>query len=199
MNKAHPNCSDQGITEGIRTGGVQRDQALRCLYLDTALKGYILGFVRNNGGNEPDGEDVFQDAIIILERQVREGTFAGTGTVGGYLQGIARRLWLRKKTQQSNVQELQPNQENGQEDAPDVQVMEAERLDLIDEILNRIGEKCKQVLTMYKLKHTMEEIALALGFSSKDVAKNEAYQCRLRFRNYVKDRPDYLEILGVAG
>lgn len=198
MELNNQNYTDESIVAGIRAGGTKRDWALRCLFLDTKLRGYIMGFVKNYGGNEPDGEDTFQDAIIILERQVREGTFNGTGSIGGYLQGIARRIWLRKHSRNNKIESLSPNQDSGIEEAPDVQFIEEEKSKAIEEILNRIGEKCKQILTMYKLKHTMEEIAAALSFASRDVAKNEAYQCRQRFRNFVKERPDYMELLGVA-
>lgn len=196
MNIEDRECTDEAIVSGIRSGAAARDRALRCLFLDRRLKGFIFGFVQKQGGNAQDAEDIFQDAIIILERQVREGSYRGAGSLGGYIQGIARKLWLRRRSKNNRVQELQPGQEDGMEQSPEAQFIAEERQRVIDEVLDKIGQRCKQILTLYKLKHSMEEIAEAMGFAGKDVAKNEAYQCRKRFRNFVNSRPDYLDLLG---
>lgn len=198
MKRTH--YTDDEIVRGLAGSPSERDAALKALFMNWQLKGYVTAFVRKNGGNQEDGEDIFQDAIILLDRRVREGGYKGQGSIDGYLQGIARRLWLRKRARWNNrTEELTPaNQQEGVEEGPDLRMISQERLRAIDEILAQIGEKCKRVLTMYKLGRSMDEIAQAMSFASREVAKNEAYKCRKKFRGIVERNAEYLEILKLS-
>jgi len=192
--------TDEEIVQGLQGTAAARDAALRSLFLDQALKGYIIGYVQRNGGNVQDGEDIHQDAIILLDRRVRQGGYRGAGSIGGYLQGIARRLWLRKRERwQNRTEELDPaNEEEETAESPELIFISEERLSVIREVLAKLGDKCRELLELYKLEHSMEEIAAKMGFGSKDVAKNEAYRCRKRFREFVEAREGYREVLGIS-
>ena len=192
--------TDEDIVAGLTASGKKRDTMLKAIYLNKELKGYVIGFVRNNGGNHQDGLDIFQDAIILLDRRVREGGFNGSGSINGYLQGIARRLWLRKRSQwNEKTEELnEENQKEDIEDSPEIKMIAAEKLQAIEDILEKLGEKCQKLLRLYKLEQSMDEIAQAMGFSGKDVAKNEAYRCRQKFRSFVKEREYYIDLLEIT-
>lgn len=192
--------SDIDIVNQLRGTARERASALKTLYLDKQLKSYIIGFVRRNGGNNQDGEDVFQDAIIVLDRRVRQDGYQGLGSIRGYLQGIAKKLWLRKRQQWNDrTEELNAQiQEEEVEESPETHLIAEERVALIRTILEKIGDRCKEILSMYKLKYSMEEIAGAMGLATPAVAKNEAYRCRQKFRVFVKENPMYEEVLGVS-
>ena len=190
--------SDDEIVNGLLGTPKERDEALKMLFLNEKLRGYIIGFVRKNKGNTQDGEDIFQDAIILLDRRVRQGGFKGSGSIGGYLQGIAKFLWYRKRAQwdsKTEAFELEQH-EDLSENYSDLTFIQRDRKLAIEAILKKIGEKCKRILTMYKEQYSMEEIAEIMEFASKDVAKNEAYRCRQKFRNFVTKHPNYKELLG---
>ncbi len=192
--------NDEPKLLGLFGSPEEREAALKALYLNQKLRGFIIGFVRNNGGNQEDGKDILQDALIILDRQVRLGGYKGTGTVENYLQGIAHKLWIRKR-QQWNERHRELNETNQKEEideGPEVQFLSNERKQLIDQILTKLGKNCKAILNLYKLQYSMEEIAIKIGFASKEVARNEAYKCRKRFREHVKGRKDYLDLLGIS-
>lgn len=189
--------SDQEIIDGLNGDQTKRDSILKSLYLNKTLRNYITGFVKRYGGNEQDGQDTFQDALILLDRRIREGGYSGTGTIEGYLQGIAKRVWFRKRDKWDNRTEELNNQNQKEElvDSPEVIMISEEKNSLIQAILEQLGEKCKTILSMYGLNHSMEEIAKQLGFANPKVAKNEAYRCRMKFRKFALQHPNLLELL----
>ncbi|MEN0004001.1 MAG: RNA polymerase sigma factor [Bacteroidota bacterium] len=190
---------DAQLAAQLQGTAQERTRALKTLYMDAQLKQYIIAFITKNGGNKQDAEDVFQDAIILVDRRVRQGGYEGSGTLGGYIQGIAKRLWLRKRQQwNERTTALTVEAQEEVEENIEVQLIGEERIKVIQLILEDIGERCKKILTMYKLKHSMEEIAAAMHLATAKVAKNEAYRCRQKFRAFVEQHANYAEVLGVT-
>ena len=71
-------------------------------------------------------------------------------------------------------------------------ILEIERSQMVQEILDKIGQRCKEILRLHKLEDcTMVEIAQKLGLSSPELAKKNAYECRKKFKHYVKNTPKY--------
>ena len=153
-------------------------------------------YVKDKGGNKEDGKDIFHDAIIKLDERVRDGAIEHPDKIGSYLQGIARNLWLRRLSN-SKREELKETISTTNEVAssPEEDFISKERIDGIEQILDKIGASCKQILTMYKLSYSMVEIAETLNFANAKVAKNEAYRCRKKFRDFVYENPAYLDLL----
>ena len=74
---------DQDIIELIRTN--KSEKALRSLYKHFPMMQKI---IRHNGGNTQDAEDVFQEALIILVRGIKENDFTLTAKLSTYLFSI---------------------------------------------------------------------------------------------------------------
>ena len=91
--------TDADILSDIRQGGAKRDKALQQLYNNDMLKKTILGYVTKQGGHLPDAEDVFQDTLVLFDRQIREGNFKGQSSLTTYFTGIAKWRWysIRRK------------------------------------------------------------------------------------------------------
>ena len=67
---------------------------LQYLFGDSALRKACIGHVLRHGGNRQDGEDVFQEAIILFDRKLRFGAFRGEQLVGA----VALQCSVRPKT-----------------------------------------------------------------------------------------------------
>ena len=55
----------------------------------------------------------------------------------------------------------------------------------------RLFDRCRDLLRLYQLDHSMEEIARMMQYSNADVAKKEAYRCRMRFRELLENNPAF--------
>lgn len=183
--------TDEQLLQAIVSGGRARQDALRAIYADQELKRKVIQHVRFRQGNAADGQDMFHEGIIVLDRNVREGKFRGEAPLKGYLYSICRFLWmnqLRKNAHTSVVAEPPlPNEPD--ETTPEIALISQERRDTLHRLLEQLGERCQRILELWKLSYSMEEIASTLGFSSPDMARKAKYRCHLNLLDLVRQNP----------
>ncbi len=170
----------------------RRKMALQCMFEQTSLRQTAATYVRKHGGNQQDGEDVFQEAIILFDRKIRQGAFLAQGSLEAYFMGIVRWHWFnqRQRPGQATVSLEENLPEPVPEGDPELQYLLTERREQMEELLTHLSDKCRNVLKMYQLDYSMDEIARALGFANSGVAKKEAFLCRKRFQVLLKTRPE---------
>lgn len=192
--------TDEEIYDGLRGTAAQRSAALKALYEDQVLRNYVAAHIRKNKGSEADIDDTFQEAVIITDRQVRTGALEDKKKVRAYLQQTARWTWLRKRQKWNDrknelTENVQPEEVSP---SPESAFIQAERKQIIIELLEQLDDKCQEILRRQGLSESMAEIAAALGIANGKAAKNAAYRCRMKFRELVKQRPDYRDFLGLG-
>ncbi len=189
--------NDSALVAAIRKGGSEREAALRTLYGDGELKAKSVAYVRNNNGNAEDGQDVWQESIIALDRNIRQGKFREDAPLRGYLFSICRFVWmnqLRKKAHTTLVEEL-PIQSAPDPETPELTMMDEERKGLLNQLLDKLGDRCRKILELWKLSYSMEEIAEMLGFSSEAMARKAKYRCQQSLMELVQQSPDLKTML----
>lgn len=183
------------LLAAIKQGNLKRDAALQRIYQDTKLKRSVIAYVTANNGNVQDAEDVFQDSLILFDRQIREDKFQGHSSWTTYFVGIAKWRWLSLQRKFGRNTELKSEHYDGHIESVEARAIENEKRDLIDEILSKIGSRCQTILKFYKLSYSMEEIATELGLSSPEMAKKNAYECRKKFKDFMVQNAHYQSIV----
>ena len=86
---------------------------------------------------------------------------------------------MGKVNAHEDLEELNPTDM----ETPEVKVISEERKNAVREVMNRIGETCKQLLT-YTLfeKRRLKEVAELMNFSSEEVAKTNNYRCKKKMK-----------------
>lgn len=192
-----PDFTDEQLVAAISAGGQAREIALKAIYDDGDLKRMVAAFVRNHQGNATDGQDMFHEGMIVLDRNIREGKFRGEAPVKGYLYSICRFLWmnqLRKQAHTSSVAEV-PIAQEPDHLTPEIALMTEERKGLLNRLLKELGERCQQILELWKLSYSMEEIAENLGFSSPDMARKAKYRCHVSLLELIRNNPHVEQLL----
>lgn len=189
--------SDAEIISGIQSGGTQRDRALGFVYRNKSLRSRLITYVKGNRGNLQDAEDIWAEALIVFDRNVRNNAFRGDSRVEDYVYGIGRFLWwnrYRKQGRQDLVAEVTPL-DNVLADTPYSLLLEDESRELLHQILGKLGDRCQQVLMLWASHYKMEEIKNIVGFSSAEMAKKEKYKCFQKLLEWIADHPHLLENL----
>lgn len=192
-----PEFTDEQLVAAISAGGPGRETALKAIYEDGDLKRMVAAFVRNHQGNATDGQDMFHEGMIVLDRNIREGKFRGEAPVKGYLYSICRFLWmnqLRKQAHTSSVAEMPLSNEHDTL-TPEVTLVTEERKTVLNRLLQELGERCQQILELWKLSYSMEEIAVSLGFSSADMARKAKYRCHVSLLEIIRKNPHVEQLL----
>ncbi len=190
--------TDEALVQAIRSGGPQREVALQTMYEKPGLRETVIRLVLDYGGQRDDALDVFQETLLLFDRNLREGRFEGRSTLATYFVGIAKWRWLALRRQQGRMTELSPGDYDGQVESPEHEVLRAEHRDWLEKALGQIGERCRQLLQLYQLDYSMEEITKTMHYANADVAKKEAYRCRMRFRELLEDYPAWKDLLNLT-
>lgn len=192
---ANTHWTDESLLAAIQSGGQAREDALRRIYLMPGLRETVARFVFDNGGSRADAQDVFQEALVLFDRNLREGRFEGKSALATYFVAIAKWRWVTLRRQQGRYQELSPAQYDGEVESAEAETLRAEHRDLLAEAMGHIGERCRELLRLYQLDYAMDEIAGKMGYAGADVAKKEAYRCRMRLREHLENHPLWAEYL----
>lgn len=189
--------TEENLLASILEGGNARQAAIRAIYNDSGLKRMVAAFVSKNKGNEADGQDIFHEGIIVLDRNVREGKFRGESPLKGYLYSICRFLWMNQMRKQAHTESVAEMPLSGETDtqSPEVIMVSEERKALLNSLLGELGERCQKILELWKLSYSMEEIAEKLGFSSPDMAKKAKYRCHVSLLQMIQNNPSLEQLL----
>jgi RNA polymerase sigma factor (sigma-70 family) len=176
--------TDPEIVQALLSGN--QKPALKQLYQYYPV---VRQMIIKNSGNKHDAEDIFQEALIILCRKVKEEKFQLTASIKTFLFSISRLQWLnelrrRKLSFKEELPELPAT------DAEDLNayIKEEEQFKKAEDALMKLGEKCRKLLQLfYSQRKSFKEIADLLDFSNEKIAKNQKYRCMEKAReNYLQ-------------
>lgn len=159
--------------------------AIRELY--AAHYSMVFRFVLNNSGTEHDAKDIYQEAFIILVRNIKNDHFRKNSSIKTYLYSICRKLWLkelqmRTKISGIKIDDMDVFEELDEQDEKDIVAYEQKFLHM-DKCLKELGEPCRTIINdFYIHKKSMQVIAENMGYSNAENAKNQKYKCFKRLK-----------------
>ncbi|MBU2926882.1 RNA polymerase sigma factor [Winogradskyella psychrotolerans] len=173
--------SDEKIMLLFKNG--QRDKAFKELY---KLYPRIEKLILSKGGTKTDANDVFQEALIILNRNLEKLDFKLTSSFYTYLYSVSRFVW--KDTQkQFSKQELHNLQ--GEEVSILDAVLEEQKYQSAERAFRELGERCQRLLQRFYLKKmSFKAIAVAMQFKSEKAAKNQKYKCLQKAKDIYRNQ-----------
>ena len=184
--------SDKEILAAIQRSD---DRVLEYLYKQVLPK--VKKYVIKNNGSDDDARDVFQDAVVIFYKYVKEGRFNVEHDIAGFIFSVGRNLWINTAKRRGKVIALndEASQINDTENFSD-ELMTREREEYILKLFSALGNSCKQIL-LYSIydKFSMKEIKEKMGFTSENVAKTKNYKCKQRLIELVKNNASIEDFL----
>lgn len=140
----------------------------------------IVSYIKTHGGSDADAEDVLQESVIVLWKQVCSGTFKLTSKIGTYLMGVAKNKWREELRKHRKIYNLEETRDLPNEDTNTIDnIVTKEKIDLIYKALEVISPLCKKLLLLFYFEErNLEDISKILKFANTDVAKSKKYQCK---------------------
>ena len=182
----------ESIINAIISG--KGNEILSVLYKETLSK--VRNMVLKNNGNHEEANDIFQDAVIIFFKQVRNGSFNTSYDIDGYIYTISKNLWIKRAVKINKTVSLEhvensfPYSENILEE-----VITKEKSTALEEVMGKIGEECKKLLKLVAYdKLSMKEICVQMSYSSENVAKTYHYRCKKKLTEFIKGNSNLMEL-----
>ncbi len=182
---------DSEIISHIQSGGLARERALKYLFNNKTLRHQIYEVIKTNKGSLQDGEDMFQEGIIVLDSNIRQGHFRSEGKITSYLISICKLLWMNqlRKNKRTLLQHDPLAFESAVTENALNTLIDEELGIAFDRLLSGLGERCKRILELWKLNYSMEEITEMLGLSSAGFARKLKHQCYQKLLEAVASDP----------
>lgn len=157
-------------------------------------------FIRKNQGSEEDASDIFQEAIIIIYRKIKENDLIfEKSSFKGYLFSVCRFLWLKqlekRRIERERLNETLPYQEDLYDDSLNELVEKNEKYGLYQKHFNTLSTDCQKLLQLFFEKVPLKEIAGLMGYKSEKYAKKRKFKCKELLVNRIKQDTEFKKIL----
>ena len=187
--------SDEQILKGIL-----RHDNLILQYIYKQYYYNINYFIRKNQGSEDDASDIFQEAIIIIYRKIKENDLIfEKSSFKSYLFSVCRFLWLKqlekRRIEKEKLNDSLPYQEDLYDDNLNELVEKNERYGLYQKHFSTLSTDCQKLLQMFFEKIPLREIAKVMGYKSDKYAKKRKYKCKELLISRIKQDAEFKKIL----
>lgn len=156
-------------------------------------------FIETNNGSADDAQDVFQEALIILIKNIRKEGFILNVKLSTYLFSIIKKYWLYKlrgrKESAAEIDTLDTS--HLVENASDLEIAHEYEVkhSIIGEVFQQLKEDCREMLgQFYFQKKPLGEIAKQFGWSD-DFVKVKKQRCMEGLKNLVRNHQTYNSLL----
>ncbi len=172
----------------------EMDAAIRVIYKD--YYGLLESYVIKNNGNKEDAADIFQETIVAFIEIAEQDKFRGEASVKSFLYAITRNLWLaelRKRNSAENRNRIFEKAKDTTEEGVVQHLMRREHFDLVQQLFDKLGTKCKQLLMLvYYEDLSMNDILRQMpDYQNEQVLRNKKYKCMKQLED-IMQADDYL-------
>lgn len=180
--------SDEAIIEGLR---LKSDFIIRYIY--QAHYPVIRYLVMNNSGKEEDAEDLFQDALMAVFKNIKESSLDLNCSFNTYLYSVGRNLWLQKLKERKNFRLHFDDVENyvdfSEHETEQLHIEEMEKLRLYQQHFLTLSSDCQKVLLLFMKKYSLKQIAEEMGYKTEKYAKTRKYLCKEELKKRIINDP----------
>jgi len=187
--------SDEQILKGIL-----RHDNLILQYIYKQYYYNINYFIRKNQGSEDDASDVFQEAIIIIYRKIKENDLIfEKSSFKGYLFSVCRFLWLKqlekRRIEKEKLNDSLPYQEDLYDDNLNELVEKNMRYGLYQKHFGTLSTDCQKLMQLFFEKVSLKDIAKVMGYKSEKYAKKRKFKCKELLISRIKQDAEFKKIL----
>ena len=154
----------------------------------------VIKYIRKNSGSADDARDVFQEAILVIFRKVKDQKLVLTTTFHQYLFTVCRRMWLAKLKKKKRAPLTSAKEEDfAFEEQYEEAFLKTRKWRLFNQKFAQLSEECQRVLKMMFNGLSNKEIAQKTGYS-EEYAKRKRYRCKGTLSELIKNDPEYFPI-----
>lgn len=159
----------------------------------------VNAFIRKNNGDEDDVNDVFQEAIIIIYRKLKENDLLFENrSFEVYLFSVCRFLWLKelekRRLDKQKINDTLSFQDEIYDDDLVAVVEKNERFLLYQKHFKNISTDCQKILQLFFEKVPIKQIAHIMGFKSEKYVKTRKFKCKELLVERIKQDVEYKKL-----
>ena len=150
----------------------------------------------SNSGSEDDALDIFQDAIVVLCKHIRNGKYDSNYQVSGFLYSVCRNLWINKAKRDSRTSYFPEKFDYGDFTDFSDEILTKEKERGLQAITQKLGQRCFELLKYAVFfKASSKEIIEKMGFSTANAVKTQKYKCKQKLLKILEDHPNLKKVV----
>lgn len=155
--------------------------------------GKVTRMICHNNGDESDAADVLQEALVAIYRLSADGKFTLTCPFEAFLITVCKRKWLnalKKKSISPVTKSLDDGftVEQHEETEARQYAEQIERESTVMQVLETMGEKCREIIRACMGKQHQEQVAEQLGLTYAYLRKKKS-ECMAQLGKLVRAHP----------
>ena len=168
------------------------EETLKAIYRDFR-DDFLHWAQRTFNTGEDDAADTFQDAVIILYRNVASGRLTHlSSSLKSYLFGIGKNLLKKKQSLKGRITFVE-NIDDAMTGAFDLTILQGDDLNhrqqLMRKALGMLTDVCREIIFLFYYKrYSMEAIKEKMGYNSEEVARSRKKKCMTLLTGIVKEK-----------
>lgn len=193
-SKTYTTKETTSLISSIKRGGDKGAIALDRIYRDYDYKAYLNQIIKNTSLDLASINDVVHDSFLIFRRNVRKGKVNKDVNIPVYITSIAKNI-IQNKQRKKNLLNADPIENPhssvyGVQDSVDTFYFQKESKKVLDAFLMKLNDKCKDLLKLWKLNYSYDEIAEELNLANREIAKKRKFRCFKKLIEEVEDFPE---------
>lgn len=155
-------------------------------------KDYCMNFMKKINHNDELNQDIFHDALIVLNEKIKKEDFVLNCSIQTYLNSICRNQILVRFKKNSKHSEYSEDYDVRIDDW--YESLESDNNEKLNasvtafEKLKDLGGKCYEILRRFFYEnHSMEKIAYDMEYTNADNVKNQKSRCQKKLKELAFD------------
>jgi RNA polymerase sigma factor (sigma-70 family) len=154
----------------------------------------VVYYIKTNSGDENDAQDIVQEVLITIYNQGKLKGLILTCPFDAYFFLLCKRRWLNELKKTSSKQVTIKDESVYKDESTADMVSQTELFDakqsLFEEMFQKLGDKCQEVLKLSFVTKSMEEVAAILNVSYAYVRKKKSL-CTTQLTQMIQQSEKY--------
>ncbi|MEI7490468.1 MAG: sigma-70 family RNA polymerase sigma factor [Bacteroidota bacterium] len=180
--------TNEWLVKGFMEG---RDSCIKYMYREYFPM--VRSIVLSRNGNLEDAEDIFHDGLIIIYNRFKKNGFTLNSSLKTYLFSVCRNLWRRRLERKYRLlygMDSYVSDTGGDETNESAEEENAEKFRLYKKHFASMPEFCRELLTHYIRKTSLDDIARIMNYKDVEYVKARKYYCKNLLRKKILNDPE---------
>jgi RNA polymerase sigma factor (sigma-70 family) len=157
---------------------------------------YIESYVMHHGGTADNARDVFQDAMLIIYKKIKNEELKLHCKFSTYLYAVCKLKWIQnRKKHYFRINKLKEVAHVAESETAYNVHSHDESKALFEKHFNRLAPDCQKLLRLYFNGFTIEDIQKEMGISSIEKTSDKKYRCKKDLIKRIKNDPEFRKII----
>lgn len=154
-----------------------------------SYKNEFLLFSKRFNISEEDALDIYQDAVIAFYENIKSGKLSElTSSIKTYVFSIGKYgIYNKQKKNNKTIALERDHLENLDLEAVEIDFHTAEKLEIVNEAMENLGDRCKRILTLfYYHSYSIEALMYEFDYKNENVVRSHKSRCLRNLKELIK-------------